>query len=75
MVSTYPLRVVFPGVPGIKRLTDPSVNPSTNTADLPVARHESRQNKNDTTEAPQRSFAPHTPSDDAYHLGRMIYTL
>ncbi len=75
MVATYPLGVVFPGVPGRKKRTDPSVNPLQKTNDQPVACDDTRQYRKNTTKAPKRLFSPHSPPDDTYHLGRMIYTL
>ena len=75
MVATYPLRGVFPGIPGKAKGTDSSVNPLKNTDDKAVTCDAPRQHRKNTTKAPKRLFSPHTPSDDAYHLGRMIYML
>lgn len=75
MVATYPLRVVFPGVPGNTKGADSSVNPFKNTDDQAVTCDAPRQDRKNTAKAPKRLFGPHTPSDDAYHLGRMIYML
>ena len=75
MVTTYPLGVVFPGIAGKRKHSDPLVNPLTNADDQPVTCDDARQHRKSTTKTPKRLFSPHTPSDDAYHLGRMIYTL
>jgi hypothetical protein len=75
MVATYPLRGVFPGIPGVKKRTNPSVNPRKNTDDQAVACDDTREHRKNTTKAPMRLFSPHAPSDDDYHLGRMIYML
>lgn len=65
MIATYPLRVVFPGIPGKTKDTD----------DQAVTVDDTRQPRKNTIKVPKRLFNPHTPSDDAYHLGRMIYML
>ena len=75
MDATYPLGVVFPGVPGKKKRTDPSVNPLQSADDQPVAGGDTRQNRKTATKTPKRLFNPHTPPDDTYYLGQMIYTL
>jgi hypothetical protein len=75
MDATYPLRVGFPDVPGQKKRTDLSVNPLKNSDDQAIACDDTRKHGNNTTKVPKRLFSPHTPSDDTYHLGRMIYML
>lgn len=75
MDSTYPLRVVFPGAAGNKKRTDPSIDPLKSTDDHAVPNDDIRQQRKTTTKVPKRLFGPHTPSDDAYHLGYMIYML
>jgi hypothetical protein len=75
MDATYPPGVVFPGVPGKKRRTGSALNPFKNSADQTVTREQRKPHAKNTTGAPKRLFSPQTPSDDAYHLGHMIYTL
>jgi hypothetical protein len=75
MIATHPLRIVIPRVPGKSKRINPSVSPLKNSDDQTVACDDTKQHRKDTTKAPKRLFSPHTPSDDAYHLGRMIYML
>lgn len=75
MIATFPLRVVFPGIPGQKKRTDPSVNPRKNTDDQTVACDDKREHRKNATKAPKRLFSPHAHPDDDYYLGRMIYML
>ncbi len=75
MIATYPLRVVFPGIPGKTKGTDSSRSPLKDTDDQAAACDDTRQPGKNTIKVPKRLFNPHTPSDDAYHLGRMIYML
>ena len=75
MIATFPLRVVYPGITGKRKRTDPSVNPRKNSDEQAVGCDDTRQHRKDSTKTPRRLFSPHTPSDDDYHLGRMIYML
>jgi hypothetical protein len=75
MVAKYPLSPGFFGAPGKRKRTDPLVNSLRNKDNQAINCSETPQQRKKRTAIPQRLFGPHTPSDDEYHLGRMIYTL